>query len=76
MLVRCTIDWIKWKTYDVVVLAANGSGTAGCLTDTNDAERGALGTNESVQRRNSDLKEVEQVSERASCICLSNKISM
>ena len=64
------------KTYDVVVLAANGSGTAGCLTNTNDAERRAIGTDEGVQGRNNNLKEVEQSREGTSCVCLSNQVSM
>ena len=37
-----------WGTYDIVVLAANGIGTAAALAGTDDSDRTAFGTNKRI----------------------------
>ncbi len=62
-------------TYDIVVLAANGVGLTLALADANDIERGAISSNESVQRTDGYLEEVEQGREGTSGIGLLKQIN-
>ena len=63
-----------WGTYDIVVLAANGIGTAAALAGTDDSDRTAFDTNKRIGVQDK-TKRCDEVGDGPSCTgLLTNEI--